>query len=114
MTFVTDLWESIFTPGTTPALVRATHFSFAALVLLLISLLVATWNLHFLALLVIASGLWAAVTWFVGELEAEKARQAEAARASGTTLEKTPEPAAAKPVASGTDSAKSPRIRRKV
>lgn len=110
MAFLTDLWESIFTPGTTPALVKATHASFAMLVVLLVTLLVMTRNLHFLGLLVIASGLWAAVTWFVAELEAEKKRQATAG--APQSKERTPEPSESATARAA--AAKSPRPRRRV
>ncbi|CAN6674383.1 V-type ATPase assembly factor Pkr1p [Trichomonascus vanleenenianus] len=74
MEFVTDLWKSILEPGANPALIKATHFSFGALLLTLVSLLVATWNYHFAMLSLIAAGLWAAITWFITEIEAEKER----------------------------------------
>ncbi|KAF5094041.1 hypothetical protein D0Z00_003730 [Geotrichum galactomycetum] len=73
--FTQDLWNSILTPGTTPALIKATHFSFAALLTTLAFLLVATKNIHFVFLTIIASGLWAAITWFIKEVELEKQRQ---------------------------------------
>lgn len=74
-TFIVDLWQSILTPGPTPALVKAANASFAALLVVLVFLLVSTRNLHFAALSVLASGLWAAINWFVRELEVEKKRQ---------------------------------------
>lgn len=67
MDFVSNLWESIFTPGTTPTLVKATHGSFVALEITLIGMLIATKSLHFVALLVLATGLWIAITWFINE-----------------------------------------------
>ena len=73
--FTQELWTSILTPGTTPALIKATHASFAALLLTLGFLLFATWNYHFIFLTIIASGLWAAITWFIKEIEIEKAKQ---------------------------------------
>lgn len=73
--FVFDLWDSIFTPGTTPALIYATHGSFTCLVLTLTGLLVATRNPHFVALLTLSLCLWAAITWFIAEVEKEKKRQ---------------------------------------
>lgn len=78
MALAIDLWESIFTPGTTPSLVIATHVSFAALLVTLIALLVATKNIHFVVLTVLASGLWVAITWFITELKLEKERQERA------------------------------------
>lgn len=76
--FANDLWKSILTPGVTPVLVQATHFSFASLIIVLIFMLVSTKSLHFVALLLIASGLWASITWFVSEIrkmEEEKRQQ---------------------------------------
>lgn len=73
--FAQDLWSSILTPGTSPALIKATHFSFAALLATLLFLLVATKNIHFVFLTTIALGLWAAITWFIKEVELEKQRQ---------------------------------------
>lgn len=70
--FIVDLWESVFTPGTTPALMAATHGSFILLILLLISLIVVTRLIHFIVLLVIALCLYATVIWFVAELEVAK------------------------------------------
>ncbi|ODV89964.1 hypothetical protein CANCADRAFT_24012 [Tortispora caseinolytica NRRL Y-17796] len=67
------LWDSIFTPGVTPALIAATHVTCALLLLTLSSLFLYTWNYHFLALFLIASALWASVTWFIKELEASTA-----------------------------------------
>ncbi|PRT54546.1 V-type ATPase assembly factor PKR1 [Wickerhamiella sorbophila] len=67
MDFVSNLWASIFTPGTTPTLVKATHGSFIALEITLVFMLVATKSLHFVALLVLATGLWIAITWFISE-----------------------------------------------
>ncbi|KAF5092212.1 hypothetical protein D0Z03_002975 [Geotrichum reessii] len=88
--FAQDLWTSILTPGTTPALVKATHFSFAALLATLAFLLVATRNIHFVFLTLIASGLWAAITWFIKEVELEKQRQQQLKEAEQTdSSEKT-------------------------
>ncbi|KAK9473290.1 ER protein Pkr1-domain-containing protein [Dipodascopsis tothii] len=75
--FFTDLWESIFTPGTTPTLIRATHASFAALEITLISLCISTYNKHFLFMTLIATGLWAGITWFISELEKMKETMAQ-------------------------------------
>ena len=71
--FLTDLFNSIFTPGPTPPLVRATNAAFAALQLLLLLLLVATRSPHFGVLTVLCGGLWWAINWFVRELEATRA-----------------------------------------
>ncbi|UNI21049.1 SMK killer toxin resistance protein [Purpureocillium takamizusanense] len=66
--FVTDLWESIFTPGPTPPLLRAANASFAALQLVLAAMLYATGSLHCVVLSVLCAGLWWAVNWFAAEL----------------------------------------------
>ncbi|PHH67535.1 hypothetical protein CDD80_764 [Ophiocordyceps camponoti-rufipedis] len=68
----TDLWDAIFTPGTTPALLRATNISFACLQLVLGALLAATASLHFVMLSGLCAVLWWSVNWFVAEMEAEK------------------------------------------
>lgn len=72
MAFLVELWESIFTPGTTPALLKATHVSFVLLHLSLISLIYLTRSIHFINLLVIALLLHGAVIWFVNELKQAK------------------------------------------
>lgn len=72
--FVTDLWESIFTPGPTATLLKATNITFAALQLLLFILLIVTYSIHFAVLSVLSGGLWWAINWFAAELEAAKAR----------------------------------------
>ncbi|ODQ82404.1 hypothetical protein BABINDRAFT_159006 [Babjeviella inositovora NRRL Y-12698] len=71
-TFITELWESVFTPGTTPALIKATHGSFVLLVLSLIMLIYLSGSIHFYNLLAISFCLWGTVTWFILELENEK------------------------------------------
>lgn len=73
MAFLVDLWDSVFTPGTNPALIRATHTSFVLLVLSLIWMVFTSKSIHFFNLLIIALCLWASVTWFLFELEKEKA-----------------------------------------
>lgn len=73
MSFFVDLWDSVFTPGTNPALVRATHTSFVLLVMSLIWMVYTSKSIHFFNLLIIAICLWASVTWFLSELEKEKA-----------------------------------------
>ena len=60
----TSLWDSIFTPGPTPALVRAMNISFAALLALLIPLTFFTKNIHVFFLSVLAAGLWIAMQWY--------------------------------------------------
>lgn len=75
--FVLELWELIFTPGTNGALLVATHALFVLLLTLLAAL---TWYLgliHFLNLLVIASVLYGLVIWFIGELRQAKLKTNE-------------------------------------
>ena len=73
--FMTNLFNSIFTPGPTPTLVVATNASFAALQLVLLGLVIATYNVHFVVLSVLCGGLWWAINWFTIELEASKQQQ---------------------------------------
>ncbi|OHE91028.1 hypothetical protein CORC01_13682 [Colletotrichum orchidophilum] len=83
--FVTNLWDSIFTPGPTPTLLRATNATFAALQLLLGVLLLATWSIHFVILSFLSAGLWYAINWFVTELAIHAEQEAKKARlGSGT------------------------------
>lgn len=84
--FVTDLWESIFTPGPTPTLLIATNITFGTLQVVLAALLYATYSVHFAILSFLSAGLWWAINWFARELrehqlqEEEKARRALAAK----------------------------------
>lgn len=73
--FITDLVNSIFTPGPTSALVAATNAAFAGLQLLLAILLIATRSLHFLVMSLLCAALWWSINWFVSELAATKARE---------------------------------------
>ncbi|EDK36205.1 hypothetical protein PGUG_00303 [Meyerozyma guilliermondii ATCC 6260] len=72
MSFIEELWQSVFTPGTTPALIKATHGSFALLIASLIWLIYLSRSIHFVNLLVIALLLYGTVFWFIGELERTK------------------------------------------
>ena len=74
---MTDLFNSIFTPGPTPSLLVATNVSFGALQLLLLALLVATHSVHFVALSVLCAGLWLSINWFVHELQATNTKEEE-------------------------------------
>lgn len=78
--FLTNLVTSIFTPGPTPSLVVATNASFAALQLVLLLLLIATYSVHFLILSVLSAGLWWAINWFVAEIQAGNAEEEKAKR----------------------------------
>ena len=77
--FFHDLWASVFTPGTTPALVLATNVTFFLLQLTLLILLYATLSYHFIAMNILCAGLWGGVNWFVKEVEGFK-RSEEAKR----------------------------------
>jgi hypothetical protein len=59
----TSLWDSIFTPGPTPILVRAMNISFLALIGLLLPLIYVTQNIHVVFLTILAAGLWIAMQW---------------------------------------------------
>ncbi|KAI1382250.1 Pkr1-domain-containing protein [Hypoxylon crocopeplum] len=74
--FMTELWESIFTPGTTPTLLVATNATFACLQLVLLALLVATYSIHFIVLSFLCGGLWWAINWFAAELKVAQAKEA--------------------------------------
>lgn len=78
--FLTNLVNSIFTPGPTPSLVVATNVSFAALQLVLILLLIATYSIHFLILSILSAGLWWGINWFVAEIQAGNVKEQEAKR----------------------------------
>lgn len=78
--FLTNLWESVFTPGTTPTLLIATNATFFALQLLLGGLLLATYSIHFAILSVLCGGLWYSINWFATELQAAQKAEAEAER----------------------------------
>lgn len=77
MAFITELWESVFTPGTTPALIKATHASFILLIISLVTLIFLSKSIHFFNLLVIACLLYASVIWFILELNAAKLKSNE-------------------------------------
>ena len=72
--FFVELWESIFVPGPTPTILRATNVTFAALQVTLFALLVSTYSYHFAILSVLSAGLWWSINWFAAELAAAKAR----------------------------------------
>lgn len=75
--FLSNLWESVFTPGPTPTLLVATNATFAALQVLLAALLVATWSIHFAILSVLCGGLWYSINWFAAELQVAQAQAKE-------------------------------------
>lgn len=84
-----DLWNSIFTPGTTPTLLIATNASFAALQFLLLILFLSTYSIHFFILSVISAGLWYAINWFARELQLENEKNARIQ--ANTQRERSPE-----------------------
>jgi hypothetical protein len=71
--FITDLFQSIFTPGPTPSLVVATNAAFAGLQLVLLLLLIATYSIHFLILSFLSASLWWGINWFVNEIKIQRA-----------------------------------------
>ncbi|KGQ12117.1 V-type ATPase assembly factor PKR1 [Beauveria bassiana D1-5] len=82
--FIVELWESIFVPGPTPTILRATNATFAALQLTLFALFVGTYSIHFVILSILSAGLW----WReeTCRLLARAAAAAAAAGATGQTL----------------------------
>ncbi|CAH6721877.1 V-type ATPase assembly factor Pkr1p [[Candida] jaroonii] len=77
MSFFTELWESVFTPGTSPALITATHASFIALIISLSCLVYVTGSIHFINLLVLSVLLYGTVIWFINELKQIKLKENE-------------------------------------
>jgi cytoskeletal protein RodZ len=74
--FVEDLWSSVFTPGPTPSLLIATNVTFAALQVLLLVLLLATYSIHFVVLSILSAALWWSINWFAQELSQVQAQEA--------------------------------------
>lgn len=77
--FVEELWSSVFTPGPTPTLLVATNATFAALQLVLFSLLIATHSIHFGILSLLSGSLWYSINWFAREVR--QVQQVQAAEA---------------------------------
>ncbi|RFU75811.1 pkr1 [Trichoderma arundinaceum] len=75
--FFVELWEGIFTPGPTPTILKATNITFAALQVVLLSLLFATYSVHFVVLSVLCGGLWWSINWFAHELRIAQALEDE-------------------------------------
>lgn len=88
--FLTDLWESIFTPGPTPTLLIAANASFGALQLVLLALFLATYSAHFIALSVICAGVWWGINWFAIELRKAQMAEEEAVRIRKEKRQKSP------------------------
>lgn len=78
--FLTELFQSIFTPGPTPTLLVATNVAFACLQAVLLLLLIGTYSIHFAILSFLSAGLWWAINWFVSELKAAQAVEDEKKR----------------------------------
>lgn len=87
--FLEELWNSIFTPGTTPTLLIATNASFGALQFLLLILFLATYSIHFIILSVLSASLWYAINWFARELRMENEKAA--AKEEREKRQKSPE-----------------------
>lgn len=95
MSFIEELWQSVFTPGTTPALIKAVHVSFILLFASLAWVIYLSRSIHFVNLFVIALLLYGTVCWFIGELQKSKlmtneeldqaAEEAEQKRDAGET-----------------------------
>lgn len=75
MSFIVELWNSVFTPGLTPTLVLATHITFAFLLLTLSVFVFLTRSIHLVNLLVISILLWVTLTWFINELKKETEKE---------------------------------------
>ncbi|RVD87815.1 uncharacterized protein DFL_002024 [Arthrobotrys flagrans] len=70
MSYPSDLFRAIFTPGAPPALLLATNVSFACLQLTLLFMLFLTGSFHFFFLSIMCVGVWGGINWFVREVEA--------------------------------------------
>ncbi|MCJ1248493.1 hypothetical protein MMC30_005711 [Trapelia coarctata] len=86
--FLTDLVQSIFTPGPTPTLLVATNAAFAALQALLLALLIATYSIHFIILSFLCGGLWWAINWFATEIRGAAEKEAEGKKLRGAKMER--------------------------
>ncbi|EPS36404.1 hypothetical protein H072_10114 [Dactylellina haptotyla CBS 200.50] len=78
MSYPSDLFRAIFTPGAPPALLVATNVSFACLQLTLLVMLFATGSFHFFFLSLLCGGTWGGINWFVREVEALKRVEGQA------------------------------------
>ncbi|RMD43394.1 hypothetical protein DV735_g1709, partial [Chaetothyriales sp. CBS 134920] len=73
--FLISLWESVFTPGPTPTLLRATNATFASLQVLLLVLLITTYSYHFFILSLLSGGLWWAINCLPSDSDLQKRRK---------------------------------------
>lgn len=113
MAFITELWQSVFTPGTSPALMKALHATFIMLFISLFWLIYVTRSIHYINLLVIALLLYVSVLWFVKELEQAKLKTNEELLQEGEG-EKKSEQDATKAESLGSGSQNGPVRKRKV
>ncbi|CDR41284.1 CYFA0S07e00276g1_1 [Cyberlindnera fabianii] len=103
ISFLTELWESIFTPGTTPTLVLATHATFALLVVTLTVFAFLTKSIHIINLLVLSLVLWGILTWFINEINTlNSEKQSENTETKITETKATTKSAAKKPTSVNT------------
>lgn len=86
--FLEELWNGVFTPGTSPTLLIATNVSFAALQLLLLALYLGTHSIHFLILSLLSGALWYSINWFVAEVQSFQATT-QARGGEGAEIQKT-------------------------
>ncbi|KAF3348896.1 hypothetical protein VdG2_02926 [Verticillium dahliae VDG2] len=93
--FAENLWNSVFTPGTTPTLLYATNASFAALQLTLLALLAATRSIHFIVLSFLCAGLWRAINCASREVEVEGSAAGELKQRSAAAAAAASGPASA-------------------
>ncbi|KAJ6261023.1 V-type ATPase assembly factor [Drechslerella dactyloides] len=70
MSYPSDLFRAIFTPGAPPALLLATNVSFACLQVTLLAMLFITTSIHFVFLSLLCAGVWGGINWFVHEVAA--------------------------------------------
>lgn len=107
--FFVELWEGIFTPGPTPTILKATNISFAALQLVLLSLLYATYSVHFVVLSTLCGGLWWSINWFARELRIAQALEEEKKQKQ----KQKPAPAVAGDVSGSSDTEVEGRVARR-
>lgn len=81
----TNLWESVFTLGTTPTLLLATNVTFALLQLTLATLHAFTPSIHLVTLSFLCAGLWWSINWFADEVRRASNKEGEG-RLSKDTL----------------------------
>ncbi|KAF8417229.1 ER protein Pkr1-domain-containing protein [Tirmania nivea] len=94
--FLHDIWASVFTPGTTPALVLATNVTFFLLQIILLILLYTTLSYHFVAMNILCAGLWGGINWFMKEVEefkrSEEAKKLESEKDDSSLFKREKRP----------------------